>query len=199
MNQFYVNLRANRSDTAHSIIKMFTTVVNITVQAYHIFYWIIQENLYHACTADDGKHCCNSCTSHSKDILQLHYKMCSKSFKNTSISLIQIYLQRATWSFLKAVLSNPLQKKDFKSLFHMRNKMSSFSARLTEEGLEAVPPHASPFIPSNPKVGRTTQEVSCIHLQVTPLQQEVSLYNPIHPILAIYKEKIHTVPKSSQG
>lgn len=98
-------------------------------------------------------------------------------------------------SSLKVVLSNSLQKKDLKSFFHMQNKMFSFPARLTEEGLEAVPPHASPFTPSNPKAGLTTQEVSCIHLHVTPSQQEVNLYNHIHPILAIYTEKVHTIPK----
>lgn len=93
------------------------------------------------------------------------------------------------------VLSKSLQKKDLKSPFHMQNKMSSNPARLRGGGLEAVTPHASPFIPSNPKAGQTTQEVSHIHLGVTPSQQEANLYNHIHPFLAIYEEEIHTVPK----
>lgn len=44
-------------------------------------------------TADDDKYCSNSHTSHCKDIFHFHYKMCFKSYKNTSISLIWIYLQ----------------------------------------------------------------------------------------------------------
>lgn len=163
-------------------------VVNITGQAHHIFTELYRRYCtMPACTAEDGKHCSNSCTSHCKAILQLHYKICFKSFKNTSISLIEIYLRWSAWNFLK-ICSLKLTitwRLFFGFFFHMQNKMSFFPARLTEEGMEAVSPQASPFIPSNPKAEQTIEEVSHIHLHVTTSQQEVNLYNHVHPILAI--------------
>lgn len=99
-------------------------------------------------------------------------------------------------SYLEVLKGSSLQRKDLKSLFHVQNRTPSFPARLTEEGLEAVPPHASPFIPSSPKAGQTMQEVSLIHLHVTPSQLEANLCNHTHPILAIYREEIHTVLKT---
>lgn len=86
-------------------------------------------------------------------------------------------------------------KERFKISFSHAEQNVFPPARLRGGGLEAVTPHASPFIPSNPKAGQTTQEVSHIHLGVTPSQQEANLYNHIHPFLAIYEEEIHTVPK----
>lgn len=77
----------------------------------------------------------------------------------------------------------------------MKNKTSFLPDRFMEVGLEAAPPHASPFISSSPKAGQKMQEVSHIRLHVAPSQQEVNLYNLIHAITVTYEKETHTVPK----
>jgi len=100
-----------------------------------------------ACIADDGKYCCNSCTSHCKHILQLHYKICFKSFKNTSIYFN--YLDLFTVSYLEIFKGSSVKltaKERFKiSFFCMQNKMFFHPSQAHGRGFGGSAPTCKSF------------------------------------------------------
>lgn len=122
-------------------------------------------------------------------------------FKSCKIYKYFTHLDLFTVSYFKVYKVSSLKlttKEKFKISFSRTEQNVCLPRKAHRRGFGGRSP-SHKFLYLQTAKGWADKAIGQPQTHITPSQQEGNIYNHIHPILTIYKQEIHTVPKMFLG